>query len=83
MQDTNQLNNNKFLEAALRYHALGFSVIPVEGKIPLIKWERFQTELATEEEIKSWFILFPTAGIGIVTGKISGIVGGNVHCPRS
>jgi hypothetical protein len=67
--------NNPILEEALRYRRRGWSVIPVgSDKKPLIKWERFQTELAGEEEIRSWFLLFPNANIGIVTGSISGIV---------
>lgn len=74
MNNTNQPNNNKFLEAALRYHALGFSVIPVEGKIPLIEWKRYQTERATLEQINAWWAEHPEANVGVATGAVSGII---------
>lgn len=52
----------------------GFSVIPVgSDKRPLINWREFQDRIADPDEIESWFEKFPQAGIGIVTGKISGI----------
>ena len=43
-------------------------------KMPLIKWKEFQSRLPTEEEVAGWFDQWPYANIGIVTGKISGIV---------
>jgi len=43
-------------------------------KVPLIGWKEFQTRLPTEEEVCGWFDKWPNANIGIVTGKISGIV---------
>ena len=61
-------------ETALGYSKYGFSVIPVNGKIPLIKWEEFQTRRATAEEIKKWWQQWPDANVGIVTGAISGLV---------
>ena len=60
-------------EAAKKYLSEGKSVIPTNGKIPLVKWEEFQTRLVNEETIEMWFEQMPTANIGIVTGKISGI----------
>lgn len=61
---------------ALKYRALGLSVIPLrpKSKEPLIPWTEFQTRLATETEIQEWFAKTPTANIGIVTGAISGLV---------
>lgn len=60
------------LEAALKYSAIGLSVIPVEygGKRPLLKWEEFQKRRMTEEEIKQHFS--QKCNIGIVCGAISG-----------
>jgi replicative DNA helicase len=42
--------------------------------MPLVKWKEFQSRLPTEEEVADWFDQWPYANIGIVTGKISGIV---------
>lgn len=64
------------LNHALRYLNIGLSVIPLrpKGKEPLIKWEEFQKRRATPEEVKGWFVRWPTANIGIVAGAISRIV---------
>ena len=63
------------LEAALKYRELGFSVIPVgKDKKPLIDWKRYQTEPATEEEIRAWATQYPDMNIAAITGAVSGIV---------
>src|SRR5262245_13459211 len=68
----------EFLEAALRYEAHGFSVIPLRprGKkpIPGLGWTRNQTTRATPDEIETWWSLWPDANVGIVTGAISELV---------
>ena len=72
--ETNKSLSNELLEAALKYLSLGFSVIPVgENKIPAITWKEFQTRKATEQEVRSWFSNPGVVGVGIVTGKISGL----------
>ncbi len=64
--------SNNLLQAALNYANSGFSVIPImPDKKPFIKWEKYQTHRATEEEIRQWFSKWPNAMIGIVTGQIS------------
>lgn len=66
---------NKIKAFALDYLKRGISIIPVaKDKKPLIKWQVFQERLATVEEVEQWFIAFPDAQIGIVTGKISGLI---------
>lgn len=71
MKETQNLK----LEAALKYAELGLSIIPVsKDKIPLIDWKEFQSRKASKEEMVGWFEKFPSMNIGIVTGKISGIV---------
>lgn len=64
------------LKAALYYkNNLKFSVIPVGlTKKPLIEWKEFQSRLPTDEEIIRWWTKTPDANIGVVTGKISGVV---------
>ncbi len=83
---------NPILEAALRYRALRYSVIPVHsvvnerctcgkkdcsgaGKHPaLLSWKEYQKRAATEAQIRNWFTDHPELNVGIVTGKVSGIV---------
>ncbi len=64
------------LREALHYRSLGLSVIPLRsgGKEPMPKWKEFQSRIASEAEVKEWFLKWPDANIGIVTGKVSAIV---------
>lgn len=64
------------LQAALDYHKLGWSVIPVSprGKKPLVSWKRYQDRLPTPDRIRAWFRKHPDANVGIVTGETSGLV---------
>jgi len=64
------------LESALELWRSGFSVIPIQpgGKRPLVPWIEYQNHRPTEEEIHQWWQQYPNANIGIVTGKVSGIV---------
>lgn len=61
--------------AALDYLSRGWSVIPVRprSKIPLLRWEEFQSRHATEADVAGWFRAWPQANVGIVTGRISGL----------
>lgn len=67
-------NKNKLLISALKYLELGFSIIPLNGKEPLIPWTKYQTERPTEEEVRRWFTESEPTGIGIITGKVSGTI---------
>ena len=61
---------------ALEYAVNGYSVIPLKPgqKLPLLlSWKKYQTKSAEDAEIEAWFSKNPTANIGIITGKISGI----------
>ncbi len=70
----NTTKNALFAEAYRLSETLGYSIIPVgKNKRPLLKWEKYQKQKATAEEIESWWQKWPQANIGIVTGKISGI----------
>lgn len=62
--------------AALAYAALGWSVIPIEpgGKRPLVPWLDFQHRIAGCETVDGWFRRWPDANVGIVTGRVSGLV---------
>jgi hypothetical protein len=62
--------------AAHAYLGRGGSVIPMEhrGKRPLIAWLELQSRVATTDEADTWLQRWPNANIGIVTGRISGLV---------
>lgn len=66
------------------YRDHGFSVIPCNisyngsvekfDKKPIITWKPYQKKHASDAEIAQWFQLPHVNGVGIVTGKISGIL---------
>jgi len=63
------------LQAALDYARRGFSVIPIRpDKKPFIAWAEYQDRRATAEEIRAWWVKWPGAMVGIVTGPISGLL---------
>jgi len=64
------------LQAALAYRARGFSPVPIKPreKRPLIAWKEFQQRRADVAEITEWYRSCPGAGVGIVTGEISGVL---------
>lgn len=62
--------------AASDYLKRGWSVIPLRPgtKLPAIRWELYQQRCAGAEELNRWFARWPSINIGIVTGRISGLV---------
>ncbi len=75
MTNQNDTTNPK-LQQALHYREkLKWSVIPVgKDKKPLIKWEKYQKELPTPEQIIEWYQKNSQANIAVITGKLSGIM---------
>lgn len=59
---------------AKSYKDKGFSIIPIRpgDKKPLIKWEKYQKEIASDEQLEQWFTQWPRANLAVVTGSISG-----------
>ena len=62
------------LQIARRLAGLGFSLIPVHGKVPSVKWEAFQVAPSSDDNHVSWFGNGTPRNIGIVTGAVSGVV---------
>lgn len=62
-----------FANYALKYLDLGFSIIPCEGKKPLIAWKKYQKTKPTIKQVENWINKFPKANIGIIAGQISNL----------
>jgi hypothetical protein len=77
ISNNNNLNENQkiILTAFLNYKKRGWSVIPIKKyeKVPAINWKKYQTEMASDEEITNWVTNMPDCQIGVVTGKISNL----------
>lgn len=74
--------------AAMEYVDSGWSVLPVrpEEKRPFMtNWLQYTKTKATRGMVENWFNTLTGAGIGAVTGRISGIIVLDVesHCPMS
>jgi putative DNA primase/helicase len=64
------------LAAALDYLARGWQPLPIVPgeKRPLVDWKEFQYRLPTADEVRGWWDRWPDAGVGLVTGALSGFV---------
>lgn len=70
----NALEKNKKKENPLSDDEVYQDYVTRVCKRAIINWTPFQKRLPTEQEVSTWFDKWPDANIGIVTGKISGIV---------
>lgn len=81
-------NNNLLLKTCIGYRKKGWNVVPLYNysKAPsgieyfheefgwLPGWAVFQERMATDTEVAHWFSKNDVTGLGLITGKISGIV---------
>ena len=60
------------IEAAKRYLARGWSVLPLRSgdKRPPIRWEHLQHQRPSEKDVAEWFGRWPDANIGRCQSKI-------------
>lgn len=73
--DPESQSQNAMLRAALSYAARGVPVLPCEpyGKRPLTK-DGFWEATTNVQQIRAWWGRWPSANVGIPTGKASGLV---------
>lgn len=70
-------------DAALEYAALGYSVIPLQGKRPAIRsWRQYQTRQAVSDELRTWFEVEQHPALGILTGRSSGMIVLDIDDPQ-
>jgi len=61
------LTNDLLITAAEEYTRLGFKVIPIRNKRPVIAWANRRSTIATPEELQEWFVNNSNVdGIGII-----------------
>lgn len=68
---------NSVLAQANEYIDQGWSILPVkpsEKRPYMTNWLQYQHTKATKEMANSWFTSLTGAGVGMVTGRISGVV---------
>ncbi|NRA58641.1 MAG: bifunctional DNA primase/polymerase [Phycisphaerales bacterium] len=62
--------------AALDYHGMGLSVLPVSKKKPVVKWKAYANASAGHDTIEAWFDPArrgrPVTGVAVVLGPVSG-----------
>jgi hypothetical protein len=74
------MNRDEFIKRGTYYLDNGFNVIPLcgyndeaydeksRGKRPIIAWDKFKVERATDKDIESWAALKPELNLGISAG---------------
>lgn len=57
-----------------KYYALGWSIISIRtnSKVPMIRWKKYQHQIASPETIAQWFAKNQSLNIAVVLGRISG-----------
>ncbi len=68
-------DDNPILEAALKYQAMGLSVIPIrpgDKRPDLRSWKKYQSQPADRATVRRWFRDDPDLSIAIILGKVSG-----------
>lgn len=57
----------------LKYLDYGWSIIPLQGKCPMVPWKVYQARRPSKELWRRWIRAFPECNLGLVTGPVSNI----------
>ena len=71
------MGTNSAVDLAREYVSQGWSVLPVrpdEKRPYMANWLQYNHQRATMEQVDRWFAALTGAGVGVVTGKVSGMV---------
>jgi hypothetical protein len=49
-------------------------IVQPRGKRPIVRWQKYQQHLPSEEQLRAWLRRRPDANLAIVTGAVSGLV---------
>lgn len=67
-------SRDSLLLTACNYVEHGWSILPLHGKRPALpSWREYQSQIASVDQLQDWFC-DPTRNVGIVTGRVSGLV---------
>lgn len=66
--------DGEFYGVALRYRALGWSIIPVKEryKKAACQWKKYQRQLPNEPTVRRWFARKNIGGLAVILGPVSG-----------
>lgn len=64
------------LEWATAYRKIGWNVIPLYNntKVPTVAWRELESRFSTDKEFNTWFNNPSVTGLGVICGKVSGLV---------
>lgn len=76
--DINTSSENQediFKSYSYQLHDRGFSFVPLNGKIPVVKnWAKYSKDQISDMVAQSWETQFPKNNIGLILGERSGII---------
>lgn len=72
--ELSEANLGRPFQRALELTRLGVSVIPLDGKVPVVTWKEFADRVPHPAELKNWFTTESIRNVGIVCGRVSNLV---------
>ena len=75
-----EVQQQHLLQDALEFRSWGFSTIAMRGRIPAVKWKRFQSVRPRDDEINRMFAMPGITGLALVLGRASGAASWGICC---